>query len=251
MKQTSYLIATLKKCLRAHGMTYREVAEGLGLSVASVKRVFAEETFTLSRLEEVCGLLDITIHDLSRMTSSAGETSRYVSLGQEKALAGEPKLFMYFYLLLGGWKVEQIKSRFEVAPAVSTQMLAQLDRLKLIELLPGDNIRLLTPRSILWRRNGPVRRAYEAQAKAEFLKSRFSRAGERLLFGTGELTDTSAALLIRKIEQLKADFEELVELDTNAPEEKRTNAGVLLAFRPWVFHWLTEQLFSGPGNEPV
>ena len=68
MKQTSDLIATLKKCLRAHGMTYREVAEGLGLSVASVKRVFAEETFTLSRLEEVCGLLDITIHDLSRMT---------------------------------------------------------------------------------------------------------------------------------------------------------------------------------------
>lgn len=249
MKQTSELVATLKKTLRAHGMTYRDVAEGLGISLASVKRVFAEETFTLWRLEEVCGLLDITIHDLSRMTRSAGETSRYLSVAQEKELAGDPKLFMYLYLLLGGWTVEQINLRFGVTGVLATRLLAHLDRLKLIDLLPGDNVRLLTPRNILWRRNGPVRRAYEEQAKAEFLRSSFTGTGERLLFGTGELSETSAALLMRKIEQLKSDFEELVELDVTIAEEKRFNAGLLLAFRPWVFHWLTEQLLSKPETQ--
>ena len=248
MKQTSELIATLKKTLRAHGMTYRDVAEGLGISVASVKRVFAEQTFTLSRLEEVCGLLDITIHDLSRMAQSAGESSRYLSVAQEKALAGDPKLFMYFYLLLGSWKAEQIGARFGVESTLATRLLAHLDRLKLVELLPGDNVRLLTPRNILWRRNGPGRRAYEEQAKAEFLNSSFAGPGKRLLFGTGELSETSAALLMRKMEQLKSDFEELVEVDVTIAEEKRVNAGLLLAFRPWVFHWLTEQLLSKPGT---
>ena len=180
------------------------------------------------------------------MTRSAGESSRNLSLTQEKGLAAEPRLFMYFHLLLGGWKPEQINTRFGIAANPATRMLARLDRLGLIELLPGDNIRLLTPRSILWRRNGPVRRAYETQAKSDFLSASFAGANERLLFATGELSETSAALLIRKVEQLKNDYEELVELDVTVPEEKRVNTGVLLAFRPWVFQWLTEQLFSNP-----
>ena len=42
--QTTSLVNTLKKVLKTHGFTYRDVATGLKLSEASVKRLFASGT---------------------------------------------------------------------------------------------------------------------------------------------------------------------------------------------------------------
>ena len=39
MTQTSQMLVALKKCLRAKGLTYCDVAEALDLSEASVKRL--------------------------------------------------------------------------------------------------------------------------------------------------------------------------------------------------------------------
>src|SRR5580704_10643876 len=44
------LIATIKRELKAQGLTYKDVARALKVSEASVKRVFASERFTVARL---------------------------------------------------------------------------------------------------------------------------------------------------------------------------------------------------------
>ena len=49
MSQTSSLIETLKKYLKARGITYRMLAEEMGLSEASVKRLFSKHGFSLQR----------------------------------------------------------------------------------------------------------------------------------------------------------------------------------------------------------
>ena len=46
------------------------VAERVGLSEASVKRLFARQTFTLDRLEQFCGLVDMSIADLARASEA-------------------------------------------------------------------------------------------------------------------------------------------------------------------------------------
>ena len=48
MAQTSELIKTLKKALKAHGKTYADVSRQLGLSEASVKRLFSRENLSLA-----------------------------------------------------------------------------------------------------------------------------------------------------------------------------------------------------------
>jgi transcriptional regulator with XRE-family HTH domain len=55
--QTSSLIKTLKKQLKAHGKTYADVSRGLGLSEASVKRLLSQKIFSLDRLDGICHLL--------------------------------------------------------------------------------------------------------------------------------------------------------------------------------------------------
>src|SRR3989449_11082416 len=52
MSASAALIDTLKRELKAQGVTYAAVARALGMSEASVKRMFSRKDFTLKRLDQ-------------------------------------------------------------------------------------------------------------------------------------------------------------------------------------------------------
>jgi len=236
MSETSQLVAALKQLLKAKGVTYRDIGRALKLSEASVKRIFAAESFSLARLEEICRSVDLTIYELTRF-ARAGESSQpsVLSEVQEKSLAQDPLLFAGFYLLLNGWTPGRVARRLDLAEPQITRLLTALDRLRLIELHPRNRVRILTARAIYWRKDGPVRRMYERQVKDEFLAADFEGADARFRFETGELSRASFRQLETKIDRLAREFEDLVEADSaQLPEDKKA-VGLLVAFRPWVF----------------
>src|SRR5690606_14033922 len=216
--QSSDLVSALKQCLRAKGLGYRDVGQALGLSEASVKRIFSRRTFTLARLEEICRLLDMSLYDLARLTrlESADEVT-HLSLEQEQALADDPIVLTYFYLLLTGRTPKKIAAEFGLDDRQQATMLARLSRLRLVELYPVNNGRLLTGRRIEWRKDGPIRKLYQKQVAEAFMSSRFAGRDEVLGFDTGELSEASVKILLRKIERLGREFDDLVDLDISMP----------------------------------
>src|SRR5690348_5974335 len=85
VSECALIIDVLKRTLKNRGLTYRDLAKKVGLSEASVKRVFAEETFTLQRLEKVCSAVGITMSELVRMATEKAEPSaHYLSIEQEQ-----------------------------------------------------------------------------------------------------------------------------------------------------------------------
>ena len=75
MNQTQDLLRELKKCLRAKGLAYRDLAMALKISESSVKRIFSQKSFTLARLEQVCRFLDMSIY--RRREQDRSEQGRY------------------------------------------------------------------------------------------------------------------------------------------------------------------------------
>jgi DNA-binding Xre family transcriptional regulator len=241
MSQTSQLLDALKKVLRAKGLAYRDVATALDISEASVKRIFSRETFSLERLEAVCRFLDMTIYDLARMTRMyTEEEATVLSVDQEQALADDSTLLAYFYLLLMGHKVDDIATQYGLDELTEVRILTRLDRLKLIDLFPGNRVRLLVSRRIVWRQDGPIRRQYERQVKAQFLDYRFKGTDEWLSLETSELSDASIKVLARKLEKLAREFDELADLDLNLPRKKKSSVGLMLAMRPWTYWQILE-----------
>jgi len=251
MNQTTQLLDALKKCLRAKGLTYQDVAEALGMSEASIKRIFSRQTFTLERLEEVCRFLDMSIYDLARLTKMYTEDeSSVLTVAQEEALAADSGLLTYFYLLLLGRTPREVAAEYGVEPLQETRLLTRLDRLKLIDLYPNNRVRLLTARRILWRPDGPIRRRYEREVKAEFVAHRFNGKDERLSLESTELSEASIKVLNRKLERLSQDFDELAELDMTLPREQKKSYGLMLALRPWTYWSILEPSTQSlaPGN---
>lgn len=80
MSQTNNLLLALKKQLRAQGKTYADVAQLLDLSEASVKRLFASQSFTLQRLEQLCDWLQIEFSELMQQAQQQQLIGSYILL---------------------------------------------------------------------------------------------------------------------------------------------------------------------------
>lgn len=234
MDETRQLVDALKRCLKMRGLTYRTLAQRVGLSEASIKRIFSQRSFTLKRLEQVCGALEISVAELVRMIEKGRDRATFLSLEQEQALARDPALLSYLYLLLNGWTDLEIQRGYEFEAPQVLKLRARLVDLGVIESLPRRGHRLKINRQIVWRRDGPVRRAYERQVKAEFLQADFGGPGDFFSWQPAELTAASIDVLRRKLALLYGEFLEIAELDATSSQARHSTA-LLVAFRPWVF----------------
>jgi transcriptional regulator with XRE-family HTH domain len=235
MTGCSRFVGALKECLRARGMTYRELARALRLSEASVKRMFSRGSFTLARVEEILKLLDLDIQEVARMSRARSDGAAELSEQQEILLASDERLISVFWLLLNGWRFGQILEEFSISRAELTLACAKLERAKIIEWGPRDRIRLRIPNDFQWRDRGPAKKAYGMRAMQEFLKARFAGPLELLRFEIRQLSPESAAVIRRRLERLAAEVKELAEVDSAAVAPRRLGIGVLVACRPWEF----------------
>jgi DNA-binding Xre family transcriptional regulator len=241
VSESTAIIEVLKRSLKTRGLTYRDLAKRVGLSEASIKRVFSEETFTLQRLETICAAIGMSVSELVRIAADTRESrSQYLTLEQEQSLAGDLSLLACFYLLLNGRTSAEIQQRLALSERELRVLYVKLDTARLIELQPRLKARLRVGPVITWRADGPMRRVYEQRVKTEFLQSQFRGPDEALHFRTAEISEASARILARKLEQLARDFAELATLDIGLPMQEKQGVGLLMAFRPWIFSMFSE-----------
>jgi transcriptional regulator with XRE-family HTH domain len=235
MANTDPLLAALKPLLKARGITYKALGRELGLSEPSIKRMLAGRTMTLARLNRILEVLGTDLFELARIAQRERTLARELTLAQEEALAKDARLLTVFHLLLNQWTVPEISVHFSLAPAELVRLLARLARLELIDLAPGNQVRLKVARNLQWRRGGPVRRAYEAKVLQEFLLDGLGASDMHLRFEVREVSRASLALLQRKLDKLAVEFNETAELETTLPRRERLSVGIALICRPWTF----------------
>ena len=237
--QTTLLVEALKRLLRARGMTYRELAETLDLSEASVKRMFAKEALTLKRLEEVCGCLDVDLFEVTKLARNQSAQAQEMSIEQEAALAADARLLGVFYLVLNDWHLPEILERYEIEKAEVIALFAKLDHLSLIMLQPNDRVRLLIPRTMRLRNDGPIRQVHGNRVIGDFLAGDFVGEGGMFRLEMRELSAPSYALIQRKLERVGQEFNELAELDSYLPSDQRRTIGMAVGTKPWKMSLVT------------
>lgn len=233
MFETKALVHTLKKCLKQNNLQYKDVAKHLNLSEASVKRLFSQEDISLNRLEQILSLMNMRLLDLFELLNKQDEYISQLTPEQEKTLIQKPKLLLTIFLLLNGWHLEQIIATFTIDQFEMTQLLAQLDKLKLIELLPYNKVKLLTANNFSWQKNGPVQTFFEQQVLTDYLKDKFSSPDSKFIFLAGTYSDSSIQKIKVLMDELALKMNELMQQDLKLPLEKRFGVGAVLAVRKW------------------
>jgi DNA-binding Xre family transcriptional regulator len=241
MAQTSLIINTLKKTLKSHGKTYAHVAKHLDLSEASVKRMFAQHSFSLHRLDEICKMLEMEITDLiQHVNDSTARQIMQLSDEQEKELVSDMGLLLVTISVINHWTLEDIQKVYNFTEVECIQHLAKLDRLNIIELLPNNKIKTKISPNFKWRTNGYIQRFFRENIEAEFFKSKFAGEHEQLIVLNGMLSEESNIIFQRKLERLAREFDEMTKDDSSLPFNKRFGYTSVLAVRDWRFSMFNE-----------
>jgi transcriptional regulator with XRE-family HTH domain len=228
------LVDALKRFLRAQDLTYRDLATRLKLSEAAVKRMFSKRAMSLERLEQICDVLDIGLAELSAEAARGRSAMAGLSEAQEQALVDEPALLLALFLTLNRWKQADVQEHFLFDDAQWTRLLVRLDRLGIIELMPGNRGRPLTARNFRWRADGPMERYFRLNLLGDFFADPFDGEQDVLLLLSGSLSIAGIRQLKQRLGEVAREFDSLLARDAALSAQERVGVSLVLAQKPWL-----------------
>jgi DNA-binding Xre family transcriptional regulator len=234
MGQINSLVKTLKLLLKKHGKTYEDVARNLHISVASVKRSFAQKKFTIDRLEKICAMLDLELTDLLHEVRSNINHVTQLTLNQEKSLVADLQLLLVAICVMNRWSVQEITTCYQITETKCIQKLLELDKIKFIELLPKNRYKVLIAGNFQWLKDGPVQNFFYKYLQQDFLAANFNQENEFFTFRFGMLTKNSNLNLQKNLAKIADEFSEKCEENLKLPLTEKAGSALVIALRPWV-----------------
>jgi hypothetical protein len=233
MSETVAMVSGLKRILKARRINYSNVSDALGLSEATVKRMFSKNDFSLRRFEQVCELAEVSVVEVAREVDSEKNYISQLTEEQERRIVGNTKLFLVAVCVLNHLSLEQIVSLYDISKSECIKLLLELDRIRFMQLLPNNRIKLLVTRTFAWRTNGPILRYVKETAVADYFRSRFDGQGEHVTVINAMLSAASSAQLISRLKRIGRELADLHDDDKHLELGERRPASLLLAIRPW------------------
>lgn len=131
----------IKELLKKKGLTYEDLSEQLECSVPTIKRILGPEELSLTRLLQLCEILDVTFADLEAMTNAQGEKEERFTPEQEVFLAKNKNFFAYLMQLLSGETPKQIAEKYKLTERATDKYLIGLEKQELIRVTGKQKVK--------------------------------------------------------------------------------------------------------------
>src|SRR6266478_2306126 len=122
-------------------------------------------------------------------------------------LVNEPKLLLVGILAISFWTAADILATFRISRTELVRLLVRLDRMRIIDLLPDNVIKVRLARNFAWRKDGPIQRFFEERIQQQFFEKTFSKEGELRIVAFGALSGRSNELLQQRLQKVAAEFD--------------------------------------------
>jgi transcriptional regulator with XRE-family HTH domain len=232
---THDLVIALKAELKAAGITYADLAEQLGMSESSIKRVFAKADMPLSRIDEVLRVLKMDFAELARQVADAQPLSHQLTLEQEKAVVADRRLLLLAICCLSHWTFDQMISTYTFSEPECIAYLVALDRLGIIELRPLNRYRLKVAKGFRWRPHGPVMQYFRKHVVDDYYSGGFDDEGELLMLVHGQISPSQASNFAERLQRVGNDFAQQHLADQKLAPSQRRAYTLVVGMRSWLF----------------
>ena len=232
------LFELLKTVLKARRMTYAALADRLGLSEPTIKRIFSERDCKLSRMTEICAALDLTLDDLMAEANRVDVRPSQLGDRLEMQLADDRPAFHLFLLLLDGMTEAAITEQYQMQTNKIFELGLRLERLGLAEVMPGNRIRLTVQAPIHFRRDGPLHRRL-LKLNIDFLRTAYlaqDTEHSAYLTQTRRMTRKTAHHILTRLRDIQVELSNLARRDQlTQPDDVLSSYKVGIALAPIVF----------------
>ncbi len=235
MANAARLVQEIKHLLKQRGVTYKDLAGELELSESAIKQMFSSGNMTLARLDKICEVLALDLSDLLQLSEASAQRLQALSIEQEEELISDPKLLLTAYCLVNHWTFNDILNRYELTEVEGIRYLARLDRMKLIELLPGNRVKPLIATNFSWQPGGPIEQYFKKEVQGPFFNASFAEDGCLRLVKNGDISAVARQQLLERLHAVGQMFDDTVREERKLPLDQRQGTTMVLAIRHWMF----------------
>lgn len=233
--QSTRLVDELKAQLKMRRVTYRTLAKELALSESAIKQMFASGNMTLNRLDAICEILGIDITALVQMADDSSRQLQSLEINQEAELVGDTRLLLVAYCIVNNWTFSEILERYDLTEPEGIRYLARLDKMKLIELLPGNRVKPLISSNFNWQPDGPIENYFKKEVQGPFFNSNFNDEACMRLVKLGDISVVARQQILERMHAIGQMFDDIVKEEKSLQLEQRQGTTMVLAIRNWMF----------------
>jgi DNA-binding Xre family transcriptional regulator len=246
----NFIFDSLRAHLKARGLTYRQLAEALGVSEPTIKRVFASCDCSIERLEQICDFLQLELKDLVKRTPKRRQLIEQLTEMQEEELANNKKLLMVAVCVMTLWTFEDMLSHLSMSSVECMRLMSRLDTLGFIEMRPNHQYRLLVAKDFSWIRGGPIMRLVKGFSN-DYFDHHFEGEGEVLKIINVRVSPEVRESLKARLEKIVQEYADQVVVDSHLPLGERPPLSICIAVRTWVPDFLRELMrYESEGITP-
>ena len=227
------LITALKRELKTRDLTYATLAQRIGMSEASIKRMLASGRLGLDQLDAILTATGIDWTDLVLAGAASEPLLERLPFNQETAIVANPKLFAVAVCTMNSVPADAMLAEFDISEAELVQALGKLDRMGFLTLLPNNRYTLKLSRTFNWIPNGPIQEFFRNQA-VDYLSREFTRSGESFQVVNVLLSQASAQKIAQRLRDVAQEINALHLADARLPYSEKGAQTLLLALRPWM-----------------
>ncbi len=162
------LLTALKEQLKAKGLGYRDVAQRMKVSEATIKRYFSGRGLSLAKLQTLAGAVGLDMLSLVLIAQGQDAVQRGLNKTQLTALSRRGPTNTVFFMLNAGWTPAQVAREFDLGDQMDS-ILARLETWGLLRRLPGRAVKMLVSPDIEGNAYGQMKELAVESAQ-EFLR---------------------------------------------------------------------------------
>lgn len=133
----------LKRLMKRRQLTYRELAEKVGLSESGVKKLMTGSDLSIVRLSQICEALDIRLLEFTQSLEVRDFEDTNFSEDQQREMLRQPELFfLYWKLVFERCPLAMVKQELDFDSELLQKLLLRLDKLNLIKVFSAEKIQL-------------------------------------------------------------------------------------------------------------
>lgn len=151
------VLMTLQEVMKAKGYTYARLAREIGVSEVTVKRIFSSgQSCSFERLVGICEQIGVSFLEVAALARKEEEVDHILTPEQETYFAGKPTHFAIFKELYADVPQDEVMRSWKLNDAAFFRILRALEKLGLIDVLPGNKIRKRVHGNIRMTHRGPL-----------------------------------------------------------------------------------------------
>lgn len=152
--------ALIKRRLKEKGWNYYDLAEQMQVKILTVRRWMTSRSMKLDQFLKLMLILDIQLFSKMDEDFKTPIKATLFTLEQETLLSSHPLSALVFLKLLVGYKLEEIKAKYELKQKHLFQILRQLEAAQLLQLWPGEKIKVKVRGPFRQSQEGPFIKTY-------------------------------------------------------------------------------------------